>query len=417
MILKFTSMKRAITAASVIAGLSFGAMSGNVATAAEPDASKWQEVLASAKGQTVYWNAWGGSTNINAYIAWAGDELQKRYGVKVEHVKLDDTANAVATVVAEKAAGKNADGRIDLIWINGENFAAMKRQQLLFSPGWADRLPNWRYVDVENKPTITADFTIPTDGMESPWGGAKLVFFYDSARTKDLPNSIAGLAKWAEKNPGRFSYPAPPDFIGSSFLKQALSETIDDPAKLAQPVVEARFAADTKAVFEMLDKLHPMMWRKGKVFPKNYPDMSQKLADNELDIIFAFNPAAASGAIAKNELPDTIRSFTFSGGTLGNTHFVAIPYNAASKAGALVLANFLISPEAQARKQDPNVWGDPTVLNVDKMNETDRKRFDALELGIATLKPDELGPMLPEPHPSWMTALEKEWLRRYGVGN
>ena len=87
-----------------------------------------------------------------------------------------------------------------------------------------------------------------------------------------------------------------------------------------------------------------------------------------------------------------MRSFTFPGGTLANTHFVAIPYNAAAKAGALVAADFLLSPEAQARKQDPKVWGDPTVLAVAKLDAADRARFDALDLGIATLKPDELGP-------------------------
>ena len=141
------------------------------------------------------------------------------------------------------------------------------------------------------------------------------------------------------------------------------------------------------------------------------------LADGELDIIFAFNPAEASSAIAQNKLPDSVRSFTFSGGTLGNTHFVAIPYNASAKAGALVLANFLLSPRAQARKQDPQIWGDPTVLNLAKLGEEDRARFAALDLGIATLKPDQLGPMLPEPHPSWMTAIEEEWNRRYGAGN
>ena len=145
--------------------------------------------------------------------------------------------------------------------------------------------------------------------------------------------------------------------------------------------------------------------------------MSQLLADGELDITFAFNPAEASSAIASDLLPDTVRSFTFSGGTLSNTHFVAIPYNAAAKAGALVTADFLLSPEAQARKQDPNVWGDPTVLAVAKLSDEDRARFDALDLGIATLKPDELGPALDEPHPSWMVRIEQEWAARYGVAN
>lgn len=389
------------------------------ARAADPDPSDWVSVMEQARGQTVYFNAWGGSENINSYIGWAGDELKQRFGVEVVHVKLNDTANAVAKVLAEKAAGKNEGGSVDLIWINGENFASMKRQELLMSPDWVTALPNWAYVDHETKPTILTDFTIPTDGLESPWGGAKLVFFHDSARTPadNVPQSSAELLAWAKKNPGRFSYPQPPDFIGSSFLKQVLSEVIADKSKLGQPVDEASFDEDAAPLFAFLDELHPNLWRGGKAYPQNYPDMKQKLADGELDIIFAFNPSEASAGIAAGELPDTVRSFTYPGGTLGNTHFVAIPYNAAAKAGALVLANFLISPEAQLRKQDPEIWGDPTVLSMDKLSEADRAAFDALDLGIATLKPGELGPALDEPHPDWMEHIEGEWLRRYGAAN
>ncbi len=410
-------MTRGFSTLLLTTALAFGLQSN--ASAADPNPKDWASVEAAAKGQTVFFNAWGGSPNINDYIAWAGTVLKERYGVTVEHVKLDDTANAVSTVVAEKTAGKNQDGRIDLIWINGENFASMKKQDLLFSPSWANQLPNWQYVDVENKPTITVDFTIPTDGLESPWGGAKMVFFHDTARKKigELPDSTSDLVEWTAANKGRFSYPAPPDFIGSSFLKQALTELATDPAKLLQPVKTEEFVAVTAPLFAMLDKLHPNMWRSGRAYPKNYPAMSQLLADGELDIIFAFNPSEASSAIAQNRLPNTVRSFTFTGGTLGNTHFVAVPYNAKSKAGALVLANFLISPEAQARKQDPNVWGDPTVLNINKLSEDEKAKFAALDLGVATLKPEELGPMLPEPHPSWMVEIEKEWTRRYAAGN
>lgn len=389
------------------------------ARAADPDPRNWDAVLEEARGQTVYFNAWGGSENINSYIDWAGSTLKERYGVNVVHVKLDDTANAVAKVLAEKAAGKNEGGSVDLIWINGENFASMKRQELLMSPDWTTGLPNWAYVDHENKPTILTDFTIPTDGLESPWGGAKLVFFHDTARTPadSVPQSSAELLKWAKENPGRFSYPQPPDFIGSSFLKQVLSEVIVDKSKLGQAVDDASFAEDAAPLFAYLDELHPNLWRSGKAYPQNYPDMKQKLADGELDIIFAFNPSEASAGIAAGELPGTVRSFTYPGGTLGNTHFVAIPYNGAAKAGALVLANFLISPEAQARKQDPAIWGDPTVLSMDKLSDEDRAAFDTLDLGIATLKPDELGPALDEPHPDWMERIEGEWVRRYGAAN
>lgn len=389
------------------------------ALAGDPDPARWDDVLARARGETVYFNAWGGAENINDYLEWVGRELEARHGVKLVHVKLDDTAHAVSTVLAEKATGRNEGGSVDLVWINGENFASMKREGLLFTPGWADKLPNWRYVDIENKPTIRTDFTVPAEGLESPWGMAKLVFFHDGARTKaaDMPKSADGLLAWAQANPGRFSYPQPPDFMGSTFLKQVLIEKIADPALLRRPVEEASFEAATRPLFDYLDRLHPVMWRRGEAFPQNYPAMRQMLADGALDIVFAFNPADASSAIANGELPDTVRSFTFPGGTLANTHFVTIPYNAAAKAGALVVADFLLSPEAQARKQDPNVWGDPTVLALGKLPADERARFEALELGVATLAPDALGPALDEPHPSWMERLETEWKRRYGVAN
>lgn len=398
--------------------LALGAISAS-AGQGDPSPDDWASVLADARGETVYFNAWGGSQNINAYIEWAGAELKERYGVTLKHVKLEDTASAVATVVAEKAAGRDESGTVDLIWINGENFAAMKRQGLILSPGWAEKLPNWAFVDVENKPTIRTDFTVPVEGLESPWGMAKLVFFYDSARVEvsDLPQDADSLLKWAKENPGRFSYPQPPDFIGTSFLKQVLAETVENPEMLQKPVDEETFDQVTSSLFDYLDELNPVMWRSGRAYPQNYPAMKQLLADSELDIIFAFNPAEASNAIANGELPDTVRSFTFPGGTLSNTHFLTIPYNAPAKAGALVTANFLLSPQAQARKQDPAVWGDPTVLAIDKLQPEDRARFDAMDLGVATLRPEELGPALDEPHPSWMERIETEWKRRYGVGN
>lgn len=391
--------------------------SGVSAHAADPDPSNWKAVEEEARGQTVYFNAWGGAQNINDYIAWAGRIVKERHGVTVVHVKLDDTANAVAKVVAEKAAGRDRDGSVDLIWINGENFVSMKKQGLLHSPDWVSKLPNWQFVDYEGKPTITTDFTEPVEGLESPWGMAKMVFFHDTARDVQMPDSFAELVSWTKANPGRFTYPAPPDFIGSSFLKQALNESVADPSALLKPVEEASFEAVTEPFFARLDEMHPNLWRSGRTFPKNKEALRQLLADNEIDIAFAFSPAEASNAISNGELPDTVRSFVFSGGTLGNTHFVAIPYNATAKQGAQVFANFLISPEAQLRKQDPDIWGDPTVLAMSKLTDAEQEKFNSLDLGIATLKPGELGPTLNEPHASWMTRIEEEWTRRYGVAN
>lgn len=387
----------------------------NNASAQTVDPTDWSSVEKAAEGQTVFFNAWGGSNEINAYIEWAGESVRTQYGVTVEHVKLTDTADAVSRVLSERMAGKDEGGAIDLIWINGENFASMKAQGLLFGP-WAEALPNWSLVDVDGKAAVTTDFTVPTEGLEAPWGMAQIVFFHDSARVPEPPRSARELLEWAEKNQGRFAFPQPPNFLGSTFLKQVLMELVTERDALSAPVENADYQTITAPLWAYLDALTPTLWRAGAAYPQNGPRLIQLMADGEIDIALSFNPNEASNAIANFQLPDTVRSYVHSAGTIGNASFVAIPYNANAKEGAMVFANFLLSPEAQARMQDPTIWGSGTVLALDKLTDADRARFKALELGIATLSPDEMGTALPEPHPSWMVRLEEDWSARYGVG-
>ncbi|PLX38126.1 MAG: ABC transporter substrate-binding protein [Hyphomicrobiales bacterium] len=391
------------------------ALAPQSAAAADPDPANWDAVLSDARGKMIYWHAWGGEPRINAYIAWVSRSVEVLYGVRITQVKVEDTASVVSQVLAEKTAGKTEGGSVDLVWVNGENFAAMKRQGLLMDKGWADKLPNFAFVDVTGKPTVISDFTVPTDGLEAPWGMAQLVFYHDTARTAEPPRSVAALLEWAKANPGRFSYPQPPDFTGSTFLKQALAELVADPAVLQKPVDEADFDAVTAPLFAWLDELHPHLWRAGRAFPQNAAALRRLLADGETEIAFSFTQSEASSAIARGELPDTVRSFVFDKGTIGNSHFVAIPFNANSKAAAMVVANFLMSPKAQIEKQKPDVWGDFTVLDPSKLSDDDRAALDAIDLGPATLSPAELGAAIPEPHPSWMTRLEEAWTARYGA--
>lgn len=404
------------TFAAFLKVLVLATFAASPAASAAPDPEDWPSIEAAAAGQEVFFHAWGGDPRRNAFIDWAAAEVRDRYGVRVTHVKLADTGEAVARVVAEKAAGRDEEGAVDLVWINGPNFASMKQQDLLFGP-WAEALPNWRFVDVAGKPTVISDFTVPTDGLEAPWGMAQVIFYHDTARLPDPPRSIRALGEWATAHQGRFSYPQPPDFLGLTFLKQALLELAPSPDVLQGAPDDATYAKTTAPLWAYLDKLTPDLWRGGRAYPANGTLLKQMLADNEIDIAFSFNQSEASAAIANGELPDTVRSYVLEGGTIANANFVAIPFNAKAKEGAMVLANFLLSPEAQARAQDPAVLGNFTVLDMAALDPADRARFDALDLGIATLSPEELGAALPEPHPAWMERLARDWVSRYGAGN
>jgi len=373
---------------------------------------RWEEVVETARGQTVYFNGWGGSDVINHYIGWASDQVQQRYGITVKHVKVADIGDVVSRILAEKSGGRDSGGSVDLIWINGENFQAMKSNGLL-RPPYTQRFPNYELVDTENKISTLYDFTVPVDNQESPWGMAQLVFLYDTEVISTPPQSMAELLDFCRANKGRFTYPAPPDFYGTTFIKQALLELTEEREMLYKPA-DARLISElTAPLWDFLDTLHPHLWRAGTVLPSSAPEMKRLLSDREIFISLSFNPSEASNAIATGELPDSIRTYVHRGGTIGNTHFLAIPFNSSAPEAAMVLANFMLSPEAQARKSDPSVWGDPTVLSMDKLSPDQRALFEDVERGVATLSPAELGPVILEPHASWVTAIEKEWLRRY----
>lgn len=373
-------------------------------------AGDWPRTEAAARGQTVYFNAWAGSERINAYLQWAAQELAQRHGVRLEHVKVADTAEVVKRVRTEKQAGRRADGSADMAWINGENFLTMKREGLLFGP-FAESLPSYAAVDTAGKPTTRIDFSEPVDGMEAPWGMAQLTFFADGKRVPQPPQSMVELSDFARRNPGRITYPKPPNFHGTTFLKQLLLEASAERKPFYAPLVAEQFRAQTAPLWALLDALHPALWRQGKQFPASSAVMRQMLADGELLIALTFNPNEAANEIAAKRLPASVVSWQPKAGSIGNTHFLAIPFNARAREGAEVAIDFLLSPLAQARKADIAIWGDPTVLAIDRLSAADKALFTQTALPGTVA---QTSPAWPEPHASWVPAIEREWLRRYG---
>lgn len=366
-------------------------------------AAPWDATLTAAKGKTVYFNAWGGDKEINDYIRWAGAEVKKRYGVRLVHVKVTDISEVVGRILAEKIAGRHQGGSVDMLWINGENFKAMKEAGLLHGP-FTKALPNGALINRENLPVET-DFTVPVEGLEAPWGVGQLNLIFDANRTPAPPTNAKALLAYAQNNPGRVAYPMPPEFHGSSFLKQLLLELADDRAPLYKPAAQGDFPAVTAPLWRWLDALHPVAWRKARAFPTGSAQMMQLLDDGELDLAISFNPQDAAAKANQGLLPPGARTFFFDIGPLTNSHFLAIPYNSDAKSAAKVVINFLLSPTAQARKADTDIWGDPTVLDIAKLTASQQALFKTTP---------ELRKGVPEPHPSWMTAIEKEWKKRYG---
>ena len=370
---------------------------------------RWEDIVSAAHGQTVDWFMWGGSPAVNAYVnGYVADHLKTHYGITLRQAPVKDIAEVVGKLVIEKQAGKERDGGVDLMWINGENFRTCKKNGLLYGP-FADRLPNQKLVNREN-PSVSNDFGEPVEGLESPWGSAQVVMIYDTARVSQPPRTIGALLEWIKAHPGRFAYPAPPDFTGSVFVRHIFYHVSGDAQRWQGPFDQAAFDRAAAETYRVLKELAPYLWRQGQTYPESPVRLNTLFADGEVDFSVSYHQAEASRNIIDGLFPDTVRTFVFDEGTIANTHFVAIPFNAADKAGAMVAANFLLSPEAQLTKADPDVWGDFPAIDPTRLPAEWQTRFRQQARGIATLSDAQLqAHQLPEPPSQILIQLEKGW--------
>ncbi len=365
------------------------------------------ELEEAAKGTAVNFFMWGGDEEINAYVDdYVTPQMKEKYDATVKRTPLPDTADAVNKLLNEKSAGKN-EGTIDLIWINGENFATGADADLWFGP-WAEELPNAKYIDWES-PDVHRDFGYPVEGREAPWGKAQFVMIHDAAKVENPPKTMDELLAWTKENPGRFTYPAPPDFTGNAFIEQVFYGVTEQVEPYQEPFDEEVFRKRAPEFYGYLNELEPNLWRGGETYPESSAKSEELYQNGEVYLSMSYTPQLAQRQIEKGLYPESTRTYLLDGGTLNNTHYVAVPFNAPNKAGAQVLANFLQSPEAQLEKQDPEGWGDLTVLELDRLPEGVRDKFGEPS-DEATLSTGELQQnRLPEARTEWLLALEDGW--------
>jgi putative spermidine/putrescine transport system substrate-binding protein len=377
--------------------------------ASSEDGKSWNDIVSEAKGQTVNWYMWGGQDNINNWVTgYVADTLREQYDVTLNMVPVVDVADVVNKVLGEKEAGQDTAGSVDMIWINGENFRTMRQADLLFG-SWSETIPNTEYVNWDD-PSVKADFGFPVDGYESPYGKAQFVMVYDSAKVAEPPTTIDELIEWIKANPGKFTYPAPPDFTGGVFVMHMCYHATGGHEQFMVDFDQALFDEKFAICWEILNEIEPYLWREGQTYPESHARQQDLFANSEVYFDMAYNPAEASSHIDSGKFPKSTRTFVFDTGTIANTHYVAIPYNSPNKAGAMVVANFLLSPEAQHSKADVANWGDFPAIEVSRLSNDWQQKFASLPRGVATL-PDEVlaKNRLPELQSTWRVESEKGW--------
>ena len=361
-----------LAAAGIVVGLGACAAPSGQATAAYDD---WEQVLADAQGQTVSLWMWGGDPQGNAYVDDHLIPAAAEYGVTLERVPLTDTADALNRVLTELQAG-SSDGDVDLVWVNGSNFGTGKEAGAWLCD-WTPLLPNMAFTDPAD-PLLENDFGTPVDGCEAPWHKAQFTLVYNADTVQNPPASMAELLDWVRDNPGRFTYPAPPDFTGSVFVREVLASVSGGSDNVPLAFDQEAFDALTPALYDELAELAPSLWRNGSTYPQSSTELDQLFADGQVDFTMTYGPATLTALVADGTYPAGTTVLTLDEGTVGNASFLGQPATSGSVAGAMVVANLALSPEQQAIKAQPDVWGQFTVLDIERLDQADRAAFEAL---------------------------------------
>ena len=400
--------RRATVAALTLTALATGcAKAPPPRTAADLARMPWDSVVARARGTTVVWRMWRGDPSINAFVdKWVAPRVLSAYGVTLQAVSGQGN-ELVDQLSVEKESGTKT-GTASLLWINGETFGALRARQLLGGP-WSQVLPAAALVDSAS-PIISRDFEQDPGGYESPYGTVQLALIYDSARTPRPPRSLSELSMWIRAHPGRFTYDQ--SFAGITFLKGAMYALNGGVDRFKGGFDSTKYVAARGKLFAWLDSLKPFLWRKGAQYPTDVPALHRLFANGEVDFSLSNNQNEALTKAMQGILPPTSRALVLRDGTIANAHYLGIPFNAPSAAGAMVVANFILSPETQLEKQRPTVWADGTVLSLSRLPAEWRARFDSVVNDPRLVPADSLHAYArPEVSPRYHERLQDDWRR------
>ncbi|WP_240377597.1 ABC transporter substrate-binding protein [Bacillus piscicola] len=369
----------------------------------------WEKTEAAAENSQVNLYMWGGDEGVNRYIDnWVAPRLKENYDITLKRYPMDIT-EVLQKLQTEKRANKET-GVMDIIWINGENFKNAKENGLLWN-SFSDKLPNFKKFIGQDRADLQTDFGTPVEGMEAPWGKVQYVFFYDAAHIKKPPQNFIELAQWVKENPGKFTYPEVQDFTGSGFMKHLLYD------KMGRDVLENELYREEltnehgDAVWQYLNDIQPYLWKNGENYPASLTELDRLYSQGEVWMTMGYNEARAERLIEDGTFPETTKSFIMEPGSIGNYHFLSIPFNSPNKAGAMVAINELLSPEAQLEKMQPSVWGENTPLSLEKLSEADQEKFKNIERGDSVLPSEQLeAAYLNEMDPAYTEWLKENWM-------
>lgn len=335
--------------------------------------ASWNEIEEEAKGSTVNFMMWQGSPVVNDYINnYVVPTLKEKHNITLK-INSGQGPEIVQLLMGEKQAGSKK-GQMDVIWINGETFFQLRKFEALWGP-FTDKLPNSQYINFKD-PFISVDFQQNISGMECPWSINQFAFVYDSTKTPHPPRNMTELEEFVKTHPGTFTITN--DFSGMTLLKVLMAELSGSPNGLDGAFNQQKYDSLSTQLWQFINENKKYFWKEGRTFPKEHSQMDQMFSAGEILLTYGFSEGGIEEKILQGLWPKSTKGYAWENGTIKNSNYLGITYNSSNEAGAMQVINFMISPEAQLKKADPNGMNANTVLDIEKLPQDYQNQFEQI---------------------------------------
>jgi putative spermidine/putrescine transport system substrate-binding protein len=213
-----------------------------------------------------------------------------------------------------------------------------------------------------------------------PYRASSVLLAYDTKTVSSPPKTLDDLLSWIKANPGKFTYNTPDSGgSGQSFVTTVLDKTVPT-ADRAKMVTDYTPALETgwNAGFATLAGLNPYVYQHG-VYPNGNNQVLDLLSSGQISMAPVWSDQFITGQ-KNGQIPANIGYTQISDPSLtGGAAYLGIPSASPRQQGALKLAAWVLSPEAQALISD-NIAGYP-VINLSKLPSAVQSKLAKADIG------------------------------------
>lgn len=328
-----------------------------------------------------------GPSTINVYIDsdtniadWWSNTIKPAF----ESAHPEYTLNIVHTGAGGTGNGPIADRALAALETGDDPGVDYFETWNVLQPIGADEAGLWLEISPENVPNIAnvIDSAMrASNGRDIPYRGSQVLLAYDSARLLDIlkaeglveddatevpeeyiPSTFPELMDWACQFPGEFMYPRPDTTgAGRNFVVRAVMEANNlEPSVFSVEAFVDQFGTTEltpaqiteineeyfMGAWDMLNELEPCLYD-GGTYTSGAAATTRLLTDGLATMITIWSDQALQ-AQSMGLMPESVNYIQLEDlPMVGGYASSAIPVNSTNLEGALVLANYMLSPEMQ----------------------------------------------------------------------